>query len=393
MLRLAVPKSFSRCFLNSKGLATLNCDTLVNDACTSPDHSKLTNSLDFYVAYNIYSINQAFNTYFNAIPNANTLASENIPAIIQLLDPPKQQNVLLNDILTALSVGLSFLVSENPIIDALVKGATQAIAVNKFLFPTGTLDSQNAQFRSLEESLGAVVQQLQRNVNSAFPAALANASNFLAFAYSGAFSQPTNESLFADTAKLLTGLNTYVVSQGMQANNILLARAPTIDINEWVADGAVSNYAIDGCGKGYDPLGICDAFYYNQAQNTTYSFVKIDDPSQNYHDAMETIFGNWTSPDLLIVNGAACADIGSSQHLGNLISATPTGVASACLANMKVCTWSQDPSNFQTEIFTDCDNTNGWQDDSCGGDGGVKVPAGYIGPEMSAENGEYGACR
>jgi hypothetical protein len=133
----ACTQGFAQCFLDDIKQSTMSCGTIAPAACTAPSSQLIPKAEDFYVAYAIYAINQAFNTYSLAITAANGLASELVPAVIELLDPPKQQNILLNDLFTALSVGLSFLAPESTIINTMVQGALQIASVGKFYFPRG----------------------------------------------------------------------------------------------------------------------------------------------------------------------------------------------------------------------------------------------------------------
>jgi hypothetical protein len=387
-------QNFAQCFLSAVKQGTLDCTSLINDACVTPRPADFTNPKDFYVVYNIYAINQAFNTYYNAIANANQIASENVAAIIQLLDPPKDHNVILNEVITALSAGLGLIAAENPIVDAIVKGATTAPNVVKAVFPTGTTNSQNVQLASLDQSLGQVTQGLLGSINDAMPANLKDVNNFLAFASSGQFSQLPQQTLFQDTQTLLGGLNTYVVSQSLQANNIQLVKgangAQGTDINGLVAGGMNQAYQIQGCGKGYDPLGICDDWWYDQPNNNSYALVKTDDLQKNFNTEMESIFKQWASPQNLLTNAVVCAGQGgTTAQQGNLISATPNGLNSACLSNLTVCTWNQDDGSSNTNLYSDCTTPSGWEGDMCPNDGKM-VPAGYIGPLW---NSGEGACR
>lgn len=114
-----------------------------------------------------------FNSYYTAIGEARSEATTSIGAIVALLNPPKTTNVALNDLLTVLAAGLPFLslLSEaGALITAVITAAQQAPGVARYLFPTGTLDSQVAQIASISNSMGVVTQYLQNNVTQALAA-------------------------------------------------------------------------------------------------------------------------------------------------------------------------------------------------------------------------------
>jgi hypothetical protein len=336
----ACTQGFARCFLDDIQQSTTSCGTIAPAASTAPSPQLIPKAEDFYVAYAIYAINQAFNTYSLAITAANGLASELVPAVIELLDPPKQLNILLNDLFTALSVGLSFLAPESTIINTMVQGALQIASVGKFLFPEGTADSQVQELASVDQALEGVVTTLQGDVNDVVPVILNDVNNFVTFSGTGQFSQLTQESVFNDTRGLLTGLVTYIISQAMQLNKVVLSRSPQgYDVNSQVAsDHQTSDYKISGCGHGYDAVGVCETWYFNTTTEISYSFVNLDNPSHNFNQDMESIFAQnkWTTPDLLIMAAERCAAAGHSQQPGNLISAIPGGPYADCLSNMQV---------------------------------------------------------
>ena len=146
--------SFAECFLQILDLGTMDCVGITSGSCPTPswvEFQQLNISVkDYYIAYNIYSVWSFFNGYWTAIGNARSAATDSIGAIVALLDPPQQTNAPLDDILAALSVGLSFIAPEaGTLVTAVINGAQQAPNVAKYIFPTGTLNSQFAQFVSI----------------------------------------------------------------------------------------------------------------------------------------------------------------------------------------------------------------------------------------------------
>lgn len=141
------------------------------------------------MAYGIHAIWEFFNSYYTAIGNARSSAIDSIVIIVAMLDPPKTTNGALNNILTALSIDLSFLApSVGSLIGTMLNGAQQAIAVGKYLFPLRTFESQFAQFGEISNAIGTVTTYLQDNMTSALAAIQQDPTTFLAFTGSGNFS-------------------------------------------------------------------------------------------------------------------------------------------------------------------------------------------------------------
>ena len=289
------------------------------------------------MAYNIYSVWEFFNSYYAAIGNARSSATDSVGAIVSMLDPPQTTNGALNDILTALSVGLSFLAPNvGPLIGTVLNGAQQAIAVGKYLFPLGTLDSQFAQFNQISNAMGTVTTYLQDNVTSALSAIQMDPTTFLAFTGSGNFSVTPLPTIPSQSDSILTALNTYVISQCLQANKWVIARAIDTDMNAVMTNGSDPNWKIPSCGSGYDGNSVCGAYYWNQAIDVSFTLTNNQNPSLDPTTDMKSFFANWTTPDLLFNGAAQCQVQGGSDPV---VSVSSSGVTASCLSNVKVCTW------------------------------------------------------
>jgi hypothetical protein len=352
------------------------------------------------VTYATYAINQAFNTYNDALSTANQLAAVQVPATIQLLDPPQKMKHSAQRCPRRLIGGSILTRGTNPIIGALVTGATATNSILGLLFPSGTANNQMQELATIDQKLEQVTQTLQGNINTALPMILKDPQAFLWFAQNGQFSQVPQESLFGDSSKLLVALNTYVVSQCLQANSIIVARGPVgTDINAFVAGGDAQNYQIPNCGKGYDQNDICDTWYYDAAHQNSYALVSLTKCGNSYNSEMEQIANQWgVNGSMLMARAADCSDAGGAQKQGALISAVPGGINSNCLSNPIVCTWNQDKASDAKTLFQESACANpipvwGPGNRPCSvTSGGTKMPYGYIGPLwMDKSNG--GACR
>ena len=332
---------FASCFLRTLDMGQEDCIGITSSTCPPPSWIQYkANNIsveDFYVAYNMYSVYTFFNGYYSAIGNARSAATDSIGAIVALLDPPKQTNGVLNDLLTALSVGLSFLAPDaGPLVKAVVTGLQQAPSVAKYLFPVGTLDTQVAQFDQIANSMGTVTTYLQHNVTQALAAVQNDTATFLAITGSGNFSVTPVPTISDQSDSILTALNTYVISQCLHANNWVIARAIDTDVNELQANGSAAGWDIPNCGKGYDGQSLCGAYYFNQAIDVSFTLTNNGDLSKDPTKVMDQLFANWTTPDQLFNGAAQCQAQGGSAPV---VSTGASGVDASCLSNLKVCTW------------------------------------------------------
>ena len=376
--------NFSACFWDRHGLSSIDCTGIQPSTCIFPTSTNFT-AQDYYIAYNIYGINQVFNSYWQGMENANTLAVESIGAIVQLIDPPRKTNVHLNEVLLALATSLQFLnvVSVAGLVKGIIVANQQSPQVFKNLVPVGTTQTQIIQMIDLSSSMGNVVQQYQRNIANAIPLIVNDVESFVNFASTGQFQVNPLPNIAVASDQLLTGLQTFVVSRALTANNAIITRANNTNIAQIAADPNIDLSYTTGCEHGYDSNNFCGPFWYDNTTNTTYSLDNMGDMRENYASVREQIFLNWTTPEFLYGGAAGCHDIGGSNGqldeyliLGNTIN-------TACLSNTQVCTWDLTSYNEDQE-FVDCPSQTGYIANGCvGEDFGVNVPNGYIGPYLT----------
>ena len=376
--------NFSACFWDRHGLSSIDCTGIQPSTCVFPTSTNFT-AQDYYIAYNIYGINQVFNSYWQGMENANTLAVESIGAIVQLIDPPKKTNVHLNEVLLALATSLQFLnvVSVAGLVKGIIVANQQSPQVFKNLVPVGTTQTQIMQMIDLSSSMGNIVQQYQQNIANAIPLIVNDVESFVNFASTGQFQVNPLPNIAVASDQLLTGLQTFVVSRALTANNAIITRANNTNIAE-LAAGANNDFPYTtGCENGYDSNNFCGSFWYDNTTNTTYSLDSMSDMREDFHSIRSQIFLNWTTPEFLYRGAAGCHDIGGSNGqldeyliLGNTIN-------TACLSNTQVCTWNPTSYSVDQE-FADCPSQTGYLANGCvGEDDGVNVPNGYIGPYLT----------
>ena len=374
------PSNFSACFWDRHGLSSIDCTGIQPSTCVFPTNTNFT-TRDYYIAYNIFGINQVFNSYWQGMENANSIAAENIGTIVQLLDPPKKTNVHLNEVLLALGTSLQFLnvVSLAGLVKGIVIANQQSPQVFKNLVPVGTTETQITQMFDLSSSLGAIVQQYQQNIADSIPLIVNNVDTFVNFASTGQFQVNPLPNIAVASDQLLTGLQTFVVSRALTANNVIITRANNTNIAKLAAGANNGLSYTTGCENGYDSNNFCGPFWYDNTTNTTYSLDGRGNIADDFSAIRQEIFSNWTTPESLYRGAAGCHDIGGSNGQLDQFLILGNTLNTACLSNTQVCTWDLTSLDEDHE-FADCPSQAGYIVNGCmGEDDGVNVPNGYIG--------------
>ncbi|MCJ1460673.1 hypothetical protein MMC28_011055 [Mycoblastus sanguinarius] len=182
------------------------------------------------------AINSFFSSWYTALFNAVEGASLIPDIIIPEIDPDKNTNYLLDDILTALSVGLAFLgipevsaaligvdeaasVATKIAAGALNVGLQQAPGVAQAMWPQGTTSTQTYQIDALQQQLLDNTDLISNQINSGLVELMTNQQAFVAFASSGNFSGNADISVANDTTTLGLGLRTLIVSTALSQNH------------------------------------------------------------------------------------------------------------------------------------------------------------------------------
>ena len=378
------PSNFSACFWDRHGLSSIDCTGIQPSTCVFPTNTNFTTQ-DYYIAYNIFGINQVFNSYWQGMENANAIAVESIGAIVQLLDPPKKTNVHLNDVLLALGTSLQFLnvVSLAGLVKGIVIANQQSPQVFKNLVPVGTTQTQIAQMVDLSSSLGGIVQQYQQNIADSIPLIVNDVETFVNFASTGQFQVNPLPNIAVASDQLLTGLQTFIVSRALTANNAIITRANNTNIADLAAGPNNDLSYTTGCESGYDSNNFCGSFWYDNTTNTTYALDSLQNMNDDFSSIREQIFSNWTTPESLYRGAAECHDLGGSNGQLDQFLILGNTINTACLSNTQVCTWDLTSLDEDHE-FADCPSQTGYIANGCTGeDDGVNVPNGYIGPYLT----------
>lgn len=276
---------------------------------------------------------------YNAIGTAEGSASAGLSAIVTLLDPPQKQNIILNDVLDALSFGLSLYAEGSILVKALLRSAPQTAGLLGKLFPSGTVDGEYQDWSVVSQNLGKVTDAFRASVADGLPLVENDVNNFITWSQNSGLSA-FRPSLNGLVDSMTQTLNTYAIAQIISSQGIVVSRAPNTDVHALQTNGSQLNWDT-GCSGGYT-AGICDTFFWDGTD--TYGLTDPDHFTKSYHDELTSFFTGTpalTSGQLLFTGAQACY-IGTGKNGGGqpaLDASDPTSFT--CLSNMQVCTWDE----------------------------------------------------
>ncbi|KAG8527723.1 uncharacterized protein KY384_007877 [Bacidia gigantensis] len=376
-------ETFASCFLRLQGFGGLDCDGIKIDACVPPQaNMSLIQPEVYYVAYNIYAINQFFVSWWTAVGNAGTLAGLNVDEIVQLVHVPDNTNLIMDDILIALT-GI-FTVA--PVATAALRTSLESISVatryltsmqviegalfgypqiGRYLFPAEGADATFIQIADLKTQLVGILQKVQDNLNLTLVDTMTDVNQFLAFASQGNFTYSA-PSLPDQANYLLYGFNTYIVSAALAGNDIHAVLAIDTDPHQLATNGTKLNYDID-CKNGYNEVGVCDQWWYDNETNIAYGLDDYRHMNRDWYDTLTALLSNYTTGELLFTSAFACNTQGGYGAPVN-VTVNSAGVNTACLSQLQTLRW--DKTCTQQKVGTTCEfldgpSQNGWMS-ACG---------------------------
>lgn len=132
---------------------------------------------DFWLTHDVFIA--FFYSWWTAVGNSAGIAADNIGQIVQIIDVPKNTDVVLQWIMIALQSVFALIPGPlgvyaahsnfNPVWQTWAQVFSNAIAiapnVGRFLFPTGDANSKIVQLADLSANFGKIIQQVQSNLN------------------------------------------------------------------------------------------------------------------------------------------------------------------------------------------------------------------------------------
>ncbi|KAI9814799.1 MAG: hypothetical protein M1827_003065 [Pycnora praestabilis] len=386
---------FAVCYLELNGVYNQqSCNITGQDLCDLPTNLTKYTAEEAYVIFSIHAINQWFNSIQTAVYQADITSTGPIGTIVELLDPPKSQNKGLSEFLVALGASVGSIRFPGALI-GLSKEASigltpvmqQTPGLLKYLYPLGTLSSQVTQISEIQNHLSTLITTMAQNINNALAGALNDPSIFYNITLHGNFIAPPS-SLIAQTENITGTLQTFVISECMQANNIFLSLAEYTNPQQWVTNGTLAEQSYIDCAS-YNEYGVCSAWWYDTEQNNAYGLDDGNSMTQNYFAMMNTLFSNWTTGEELLRASKECADYvfaGGEPYP----SIDPQTLEVRCIGNLPLCVYDQqckasgNPSCLWTDDYP-ASNCTGRNSDyghyGCNGnENDWSVSSTYLGP-------------
>ncbi len=379
---------FGSCYQQLHGVLDTACGDVSLSCMPNLNFSAYTPQ-EFYVLQNMQNLWHWYSSIWFAAEAASLLNDLQAAQIVQTINPVHPGDTSLGVLLSALSAGFAFLGIPAGLGTVPAKLAATAVGQSpglaKSLLPTGSLDSEFTQLGEIESALEIVLQQFQINLADTLNATLYSYTNFRSLVSDGAFMVTETTSLNASTAQLKRVLSTFIVSQALQANNIIVTVAVgvspynlthnlTKDENFSLPFSILPQNAWHvNCQDDYNDVGVCNNWWFDSVHGDAYALYKLDSIGEDYYDLMNTMFRNkWTSGEELSLGSMSCLNyrlsyydgIDNGNHLSpfewalsrtevealidfSLISINPTTLQTTCNANLRTCIWNQtnDPTD------------------------------------------------
>ena len=188
-----------------------------------------------------------------------------------LISPSGWANKFPGDALSA-KTSSSFLLRNQVPGEYLLRASQQSPGLADHLLPTGNLDDATIPSDQIVAELASYVEALATIIQDVAVSFTSNLIEFTQWLSSGYF---VNEPPAMDTMEtsIIQALNTYVLSQVPQANNILVARQVDTDPYQLQtnATGKENITGIDlGCSHGYDNNSICGQWWHDTRNNVAF---------------------------------------------------------------------------------------------------------------------------
>ncbi|KAL9632894.1 MAG: hypothetical protein Q9204_003617 [Flavoplaca sp. TL-2023a] len=408
-------EGFSSCFLRQVGYPELDCTGIKIPACTPPPMKRNQDPYVWYVAYNIYSINQYFGSWYMAVGGAVSLASLNVEEIVHLLNPPDNTNLIISDILIALTgvfaVAPGLGVNIGNVLDKAVTKATETQktlrtslqfvedavtgfpTIGRYLFPIDTAASSIVQIAELKNELGNLIGEVQGNLNKTVVSIMADPQEFLAFASQGNFTAAC-PSLPDQQQYMLYAFNTYIISTCLRGNNIYGTIAKDTNVQSLATNGSQHSLNdefkdIASSCEGYNSENICSEWWFSGNYNSTFGLDHFSHIERSFHDVLKTLFTKYTTGQLLFDNAYAC-HLNGKQDAPVAVTVNSAGVNTQCLSQLRVVSWDMSCDGVRDRQceFEDGVEAQGMFLSSCGSGSYFSVmdmpvycvPKGYLGP-------------
>ena len=301
-----------------------------------------------------------YSSLYGAIRDATFKTSLSTGDIVAKINPEVPGHISLNAMLSALVAGFAFLaVPEASLPYKLIATSVgQSFGLAKTFFPSGSLDSEIQQIIDIDDSLGKILDKLQANLADALIRTQTDFGYFMAFAANGSFL--TKAPSFTQTiTKMGHTLKTYVVSQALQANGIIITIARNTsafaiaykDGQERTSNGISTGIILPryadhiNCSNGIDEFGVCDNWWIDPRTNDSYALYNLNDIEKSYGGLLTDLIANgWTTGQALFLGSQRCFELVNRFNFNSpfpTLIITSNKVDAPWFSNVRVCTWNQ----------------------------------------------------
>ncbi|KAL8690950.1 MAG: hypothetical protein Q9218_003726, partial [Villophora microphyllina] len=386
---------FASCFQQKHGYRdTPSCNNITNFNCPGPSLVGNMSAQDYMILQSIYNIHAWYTTMWESAVAADLFADQLIGKIIDTIHPTLPGDTSLGVLLSALSAGFAFLgIPAGQAGSAGAQVASQVVAtaigqapgLAKTLLPTGSLDSKLIQIHDVEAYLSQVTQQFQANLALTLNASVSDFSIFYNLTRGGAF-VGTLPSLNLSTTQLTRIFKTFIVSQALQADNVIITVARNLTPYD-LYHREEAQWGNQTVYKGEGPLsqilpvkipnirGTC-TWWIDPKTNDSYALHKLDHQEKNFFDLMNTMFADgWITGEDLFLGAERCMQATLDKIATNAFVTGPfdsrkdsyrgsfwapdieidsyhsayvpyplldiNTLETTCFSNLRVCTWNQ----------------------------------------------------
>ena len=391
-------KDFANCWGYVKLNNTIgNCGSITRgSSCTEPAWSLFTHSetpeLDYYITYAIWNSNRFFENLWDAIGSASGSVGLQVGKLVDQLSP-SAKNLDGKYFMMAIAFALSLYAEGRAATKALLRvpGQTTTVLI-ALLYPAGTgeINGQIEAWVNLESDLGSLADEWQHKVVDANFGLFDELGTFLTWCNHDFFCTGEGADLPELTAKVKLALGTYIGSQAIISQNLIVTRSEGLDVAKLQEESWNDLRWDPGC-PSYNEYGSCENFVFDGTD--TYS---IADPGNfvgnNYTTLWEVLFSGsnpMTTPELLLTGAYTCGQEcdTTTEDCAPTLGSDIDDFTPTCLSTAKVCTWSWDDVGPWKEETGSCKQTdldtknNKYREGPCKAfkDNSHRVPTAYLG--------------
>ena len=294
------------------------------------------------------AINNFFTSWWEALSWAIPQAALMVPSVIHELDPQKQTNFMITNILVALTIGLAYVAIPEVTVglsaaaasvvqmgQLMVTGLKEAPLVGRAMWPKGTLDSQIVQIGIVQSELANISKQIGNVLNTGLETIMSDAPTFAQFASYGQFSGSTQFSIPYNTAGLDMALKTFIVSSAMAQNDW------TVYPLRWMTHDDIPQFA---CTFGPENYDICadsnvpnTAIYYSNYTQNAYRLNSKGTALTARQLMLDIVDNQWSTLGALFDGAFNCTAAGNAPSTNPFQIFLNGTLDLSCVSQLKLC--------------------------------------------------------